>query len=427
MLKRLLIAVLGLAAVALMCPRPAAAQAGGLASLQQTVTIHYGDEINFDAHASAGTVLTGARLTVRVAGRSDAHSLAVPVDSPGTSISLSQTVPVTTLGLPPFADITYQWDFQDAGGSEFQGDPQQLWYQDTSVPFTWSEAMRGNVLVYTDGRDPLVASEALDVAAGALAEIRRTLGTAPDDTIRIYVYPELAQLASSLRLHGLRVQDWVAAYAVPDQLVAMVSAAPGVEFSASLKRDLPHELMHLAVAVAVGTGSVPAWFNEGMAVTSEAEPDPTLASTLDTAARDGALIPLDQLCVSNFSGFTPRDAALAYAESASVMRYVQNRYGSSQIRALAGAFSDGLDCDGAVQRGLGLSLTALEGQWHNDLLRVAAEAPRDNTSLLPWVAVWVISLGLALLFIAPQPHGAAGGRDTERHDPPSAVLDETTG
>jgi hypothetical protein len=217
---------------------------------------------------------------------------------------------------------------------------------------------------------------------------------------------------------------------VPDQLVAMISAAPGAELRPSLERDLPHELMHLAVAAAAGTGSVPAWFNEGLAVMSEAEPDPALASTLDTAARDGALIPLDQLCVPNFSGLSPRDAALAYAESASVMRYVQNRYGSSQIRALAAGFAGGLDCDGAVQRGLGLSLTALEGQWHNDLLRVAADSPRDNSSLLPWVAVWIVSLGLALLFIAPQQHGAGGGRDrdaNQRYDPPSATLDETTG
>ncbi len=403
-LKRVLpVMIVGLA---LLTSRPMYVQAQAAEGFQAELSASfiYGEAVIFDVAASSTQPLTGARLTVQVANRSTLYTESVAV-SPDLTITLTHSVPVSTLELPPFARLTYYWDFQDNTGREYRTSTQSLLYEDTSVPWQWSVESRGVISVHTNGEDETLTRAALDIASTALAQASDLLATPVSEEVHIYIYPELAQLAYSLRLHGRRVQDWIAAYTIPDQYAVFISASTGPEMMANLQRDLPHEMMHLAVYTAAGPhpDAVPAWFNEGLALMSSAEPDPTLRNILDSAVNEGVLLSLEPLCTSNFNSFDPHDAALAYAQSESLMRYISNRYGTSQLRALMAAFAEGLSCEAAAERALGLSLTGLEEQWHNDLVRTAARSPRTTSSLLPWLIVWMISWGVALLFIAPQP------------------------
>lgn len=397
---------------------------------QQSVSIIYGDSLTFNIQASAEVPLTGARLTVQVAHREEVYSEAVPL-TPGIFVELSHTIPVTALDLPPFAEFTYYWDFQDENGGQYRTDPETLRYEDTGVPWEWVVASRGNVFVHTDGQDETVSRVALEVAIAALTDVSQVTGPPVEDDIHIYVYPELAQLAGSLRLHGRQVQDWVAAYVIPEQRVILVSAASGPELTASLQQDIPHEIAHLAVYLAAGehASGVPGWFNEGLAITSSAEPDPTLRGVLEEAIREQEPVPsLESLCVASFSHLSPREATLAYAKSESVMRYLISRYGLSQVRALMSGYVDGLSCEGAVQRALGVSLADLEQQWEAELLHDISRSRRDDISLTPWLIVWVISLVLASLFIAPQPSRSGVRSEAEPQAPFSTPSqDRTTG
>jgi hypothetical protein len=51
---------------------------------------------------------------------------------------------------------------------------------------------------------------------------------------------------------------------------------------------------------------------------------------------------------------------LAYAQSVSVVRYIQAQYGNQAVRGLVNAFADGADCQSGVQRALGLTLDELK-------------------------------------------------------------------
>jgi hypothetical protein len=99
-------------------------------------------------------------------------------------------------------------------------------------------------------------------------------------------------------------------------------------------------------------------------------------------------MPLESLCAA-----FPDDksgAVQAYAQSASVVRYLQNRYGNQRLRDLLMSYGDGADCNGGVQRVLGLSLSELEARW---LASVGgetspAEIPALDTELVvPWVGL----------------------------------------
>lgn len=398
-----------LAALMWLMPTPTSAQAQQTIQIVLSESAVYGSSVTFTASAAAPVVLTGARLTFQISQRDSLYSETVAI-TPGTSVMASHTVLVTDIQLPPIAQLTYYWDFQDQNGVEYRSDARTVRYEDTSVPWEWAVAKEGKISVHTDGQDETVSRAALEIARAALSEAEQTIGYTLGDEIHIYAYPELAQLANSLRMHKRQVQDWVAAYAIPDQRTVLVAAAPGPELLVNLQQDLPHEITHLVVYAAAGdqADNIPGWFNEGLAIMHSAEPDPTLHSVLETAIRSGVLLSLETLCTSHFSSFPPQDAALAYAQSESIMRYLNDRYGRAKIHGLMATYAEGLSCGGAVERELGMPLAELEKQWHNSLRSTATRTPQQEPWLMPWIVVWVISLGLALLFIAPQPHQPEG-------------------
>ena len=150
-------------------------------------------------------------------------------------------------------------------------------------------------------------------------------------------------------------------------------------------------------------GSVPAWFNEGLALTSSAEPDAALRITLENAFRNQQLLPLDALCVSSYTALQPADAALAYAQSESLMRYISDHFGSNAISNLMVVYADGSACSAGIERALGISQSSLESEWRAELQRTIA--PSSGAAIArpsqPWLIAWGVSLLLALLLIAP--------------------------
>lgn len=428
MVKRTFV-ILFIICLMVLIPQTVLAYQSGLLDIEQDVMIKYGESLIFDVRATAASPLTGARLTIRFENR-DIYTQSVPVPSQDTTITLRKIIPTNDIQAPPFGELVYYWDFQDNLGVEYRSPEQTLYYEDTSVPWTWAVARQDNILVYTDGTDATVSQAALSIAAAALTDIDRTLGVTTSNDLHLYVYPELTQLANALRLHQLQVQDWVAAFAIPDQHTALIAASPGPELMVTLQRDIPHEITHLVVYEAAGANgdNVPGWFNEGLALTSSPEPDPTLHEVLDDAIQDGVVLSMERLCSRDFSGFSPYDAALAYAQSESMVRYIDDRYGQSQIGAIMDGYADGLSCSGAVERSLGISLDQLEAQWHNDLIRTASRSPQSEMNLIPWIIVWIASLGLALLFLSPQPSqpdtDLAAGPRTQQRLPP--VMDESS-
>lgn len=409
----------------LLLPQKAAAQDGMLSDISQQVSFRYGDSLTFRVQASADSVISGARLIVEVANRAGVHSEAIPI-TPGQTVSVSHTVSVDVIDLPPFGEIVYHWDFMDQAGREYSSPTDSIWYHDTSVPWTWVTQQDGAVTVYTNSETAEVSQAALEISLVAIIDNVQALGVNNIDNLRVYIYPGLASLANSLRLHGLVVEDWVAAAAYPDQQTVIVAAESGADQLETLQRDLPHMIAHMMIGRAAGshTDSVPGWFNEGMALISAPETDPTLEDTLYDALREERLIPLEQLCVPSFAAFDHQEATLAYAESASVMAFVTNRYGTNAIHQLMNGTASGLSCQDTVEGSMGVSLAELESQWHNDLLSQAARSPQSEASLWPWVAVIIASFVLAMLFIAPQPIAASERQEPFEPEPEELNINE---
>jgi hypothetical protein len=381
--------------------------------VEQSLLAQYGESLTFTVQATAPTVLTQAQLTIRLLNSAADVVLPVPLTASST-INVRYRVEADKIDLPPATTLTYFWEFQDESGQIYHSESVTQRYADSQVPWQWTELRAGQIVVLSSLQDEAMHQAVLEVASRALNSSTNILGTSINGDVVIYVYPGLASMASSLRKHHTIIQDWVAAYAIPQQQTIFISAEPGPDTLINLEEDLPHEMMHLAVYSASGGNidNVPGWLDEGLAIAASGDADPTLREVLGTAVTKRVLLSLETLCSSTFSSLPPRDAALAYAQSASVVSYITRRYGSSQISALLDAYGTGLGCSQGVELVLGISLRDLETQWLKDLSTLPSAVDEPPHSITLWLAAWVVSMILAGLFLFPQPIGEAALFDT---------------
>ncbi len=296
---------------------------------------------------------------------------------------------------PPFTLISYWWEYRDAQGQTRSIGNQQFLYEDNR--FAWETLHDDNITLHWVAGDKVLMSNALDIAQTAIVEIQNTLDAPVVDSVTLYIYPSLPDLQSALLLTGY---EWVGGKAYPEIGVVLLAISPSSEAILKMKRDIPHELTHKVLydlTGAQGYAAQPTWFVEGLASTFERSPDPAYALALQRAAQDGKLIPLTTLC-NPFPAEADR-AILAYAQSQSFVRYLQQTYGWSKVRQLIDAYTDGLECSTGVKQTLGADLSALERDW-----RVWLEQKNQDSAVsATWtyvatvvrdLAPWLIIVGL---------------------------------
>jgi hypothetical protein len=317
----------------------------------------------------------------------------------GTTIEAQAGRDLQSQPIPPFANITYSWRLTDANGDTFTTPEQVFRYEDNR--FIWETASRGPIHTYWHAGDLAFGQAVADIGYDAITRVSRLMNITPPDNLDIYIYENVADLQSGLSLGG---RTWVGGHADPTLGVVMVYGAPDQFELVRLESDLAHELSHVLVYQIVGPGytTMPVWLDEGIATTAELQPDPNYADALNTAVNNNSLIPLDSLCGS--FGVDGSRVILAYSQSVSVVRYIQDRWGPAAIRDLLYAYRDGASCQGGVQRVLNLSLAELQTDWERDVLR---SSPINNLvrQLIPYLIIFgPITLIISLVIFVPRPH-----------------------
>lgn len=301
----------------------------------------------------------------------------------------------------PFAVITYRLEYNDAQGVAYQTEPVTFLYEDNR--FEWQTLDEDNLTVkWVDGSTELMIN-ALDIARASLDEITALLQSPTLDTADIYIYPSLPDLQMALRLSG---REWIGGKADPDVGVVLLAIPASEEAVTQMQQYIPHELTHLVLYEKMGAQGYPAlptWFNEGLASFFEQRPEAAYTLALENAHNEGNLISLSTLNDPFYSMSTDQ-IVLAYAESQSVVTYLQQRYGWSGIRALIEAYTDGLEYSRGLEKALGIDLTTLERDWRIWLEQgnVPEEQPSPTWTFgriaLREMAPWLL---VALLLLVP--------------------------
>lgn len=359
---------------------PAAAQTD---AWQSEAVYAFGQEIRFQLAGETAAPVEEVTLFFRAPSFPQTFSDRALFTQEAGRLTADYRVDLSRVQLAPFSDVTYWWVLTYADGTAEQTPQQTFFYEDDQ--FTWQEAAAGGATVHWTGGDPALGQLALDIVAEARPRLRPFLPDAAEAPFTIYIYPTAADLRAALRLTG---RDWVGAHAHPELGVLLVTAVNPRTAAADLRQSIPHEMMHALLyrATAPYYDALPAWFNEGLATLVEMAPTPTYEAILERAVAEQGTIPFAELCRA-FPAANDR-VLLAYAQSASLIRYVQTQYGDSALRQMVAAFADGADCETAVQRTLNLSLAELNRDW------LRSQQPRS-----PLARFWANN-GLWLLLIA---------------------------
>jgi hypothetical protein len=334
-----------------------------------------------------------ARLYLKISGQ-PTHAYSAYLET--TSVTVVRDLQATPWA--PFVEVTYWWDYLSADASRLETEKQTFIYVDNR--YLWQTASEKGVAVHWIAGERAQMIQSLDIAQNAIAEIQWALQTTAPPHVDIYIYPSQPDLLSAMQVAGL---EWAGAVAYPELGVILVAIPPTRDGMLNMDRDIPHELTHLMLYNTLGSqgyASLPTWLNEGLATHFEARPNPDYALTLAEAHQINTLIPISELCAP-FPDDANR-ALLAYAESASFVRYLRQTYGWSSVRNLLSTYADGKACGTGTQAALNAELSQVDWAWRVWLERGAVSS--TDSPIRAAVAVllrdagpWLLLFGALLL------------------------------
>lgn len=323
------------------------------------VSYRFGEQVHFQATISSDAAIQQAHLFIQPEGQ----TTRVEAVTPNERGEVSLIYDVRQNPLRPFARTAYWYKITLTDGSQMDSPRYEFEYIDNR--FNWKTLAGDPFEVFWYDAELAFGQAALNTAQAGLQSAQKFLNAAPQTTIKIFIFASAADLQQSLQLAQ---KPWVAGHASPDLGVILVSIPARPEQRLEMERQIPHELVHILQYQMLGNGfqNLPIWLAEGMASLAELYPNPEYSRALKSAVESQSLLPVNSLCDA-----FPQEGEqvfLAYAESASLVQYLHQKYGTTRLQELLLRYQDGLGCEEAVAASLGISLNQLENLWRQEAL-----------------------------------------------------------
>jgi hypothetical protein len=321
----------------------------------------FGEQVTFQVSVSPASKVEHLYLFIQPEGKNArVETMQMNADGKGLFQYDASQFP-----LRPFARTYYWFRAVQLDNSEIDSNRYSFDYIDDR--FTWRSLQNSSFVVNWYDADPSFGQDVMNAAAAGVESAKTFLETTSTDPIHIYVYSRSADLQKALQLTQ---QTWVAGHASPDIGVILVSVRPGPEQRMEMERQLPHEIAHLMEYNILGENydRAPIWLLEGIASLAEIYPNPDYARVLENAKTKRNILPMSSLC-SSF----PREASgafLAYAQSASFVRFLHDTYGTDGLQKLLKIYGDGVSCEEGTRNAFDIPLNQMDVRWRREALKM---------------------------------------------------------
>jgi Peptidase MA superfamily len=345
---------------------------------------------------------------------------AFPEFTPGRSINVEWTWEMRQSGsLPPGAKLWWHWRYMDESGQEFVSDTKKAtWLDDLH---DWQTVAQDTLRLHWYGRDKSFAQTMLAAGVEGLRRNQEQAGLVTNTPIDVYVYPNYTDMQAAV----LYEPSWTGGQAYSDFGIVIMGLSGS---DAAWDRDtIIHELTHILVGQFTFSciGTLPGWIEEGLAMFSEGELDPSMQSELDLAIKGDSLISIRSLN----GGFSelPDKANLSYAQSYSVIRFLIDTYGQEKMTRLLLALQDAKPIDEALREVYGYETEGLEDDWRQAIgaapRAVSAQATSQPT---PTFVPTYVPISGAPMAVTPTPYtvptSSSIGSDAAPQGPPIALT-----
>ena len=341
--------------IALLLGSAGATQADGAITIVRSEAAYtFQEEARFTLEARSSADIVTATLRFRLASQSSTN-LNEKIVQPAPSVTVEHTWSLSDADLPSGTIITYWWTVEDKAGNTAESERRAMLYEDTR--FTWKRLAKEDVTLSWYRGDDALGRTLLDAAVTAYQRLASEFAVERKPAY-IYIFGSYDDLRTSI---GESAQEWTGGRAYPELNVVLIGVPPNqLSFG---KRAVPHEFSHLIIHRVTDNpfGSLPRWLDEGLAMWAEGDLEAEYRNALSQAVRSNRLLSLRSLA-SNFPADS-RQATLAYAQSHSVVVYIQEAFGRGKIGELLAVFKEGSTDDSALTRVLGVTVEELDSRW----------------------------------------------------------------
>ncbi len=291
----------------------------------------------------------------------------------------------------PFSIIEYWVEVELNDGTNLTSPTDELRYLDNRKG--WETTSMDTFLIHFRDKRLDVENTVIPVLQQAIQKIQTILPAPSIPPVDIYIYNSPGDLREA---YPLSQANWMAAHVEPRAHVILLSLSNPADEIVQLKRQIPHELMHIILwqLSPESYNQLPVWLNEGLATSAELSPNPEYYSILQNAVHDHSLLDFADMCTS-----FPQDISnvyLAYAQSGDFVQFLIHSYGSQKLIPLIHAYQNAKDCVAPLQTTYGLTLTDLTQKWLKEQYGVVPLNFVFN-NFAPWLAVLTIILLIPFL------------------------------
>ncbi|MBN2717977.1 MAG: tetratricopeptide repeat protein [Deltaproteobacteria bacterium] len=235
-----------------------------------------------------------------------------------------------------------------------------------------AKPQKGFTFHYRNGADALLIPYALEALNAQRRALKKSLGETVHH-IRVYIVPNVQMLSELCGLSTEQIEA-TGTVAVSKYNRIMILSPSLIVGGYPWLDTLAHELTHILITK-ITANRAPIWLHEGVAKllegqwrgVSQTHLTPVLAYLLDQAVREKRLIPLRRFHPSVSYLPNQEDAALAYAQGLSFLRFVTERFRDGNSLKTLLALSAEKSLDGAFTISTAYGINKLYGWWQKNL------------------------------------------------------------